>query len=329
MTGKREGSRRWPAAMAAVTLLSGAVGCTQAARVDGAANSATGTMPSRGILISADSLAAVIGREENGAAPPRLVILYVARAGTAADTTRIPGARDLPMDALVVERDGLPNELPPVSALDSVFESVGVTDDARIVLYGDPLAAARAFFTLDVLGHGGHTAVLDGGMQAWLARGGPVAPGPSTGRTVVTGRFNPHLAREQVVDASWVAAHAGNPRVALIDARPPEEYRGERAGEGVARPGHIPGAASLYWKRTLVSEAFPRLKDADSLRALFAEAGAAPGDTVVTYCRTGVQSSHAYFVARYLGFAVRMYDASFIDWSRQSARPVVRGPAPT
>lgn len=329
MTGRLDGSRAWPAAMAAVTLIAGAAGCTQAAQVNGAANTATGTMPSHGILISADSLAALIGREEKGAAAPRVVILYVARGGAAADTTRIPGARDLPLDALVVERDGLSNELPPVSALDSVFESVGVTDDARIVLYGEPLAAARAFFTLDVLGHGGHTAVLDGGMQAWLARGGPIARGSSPGSAGVRGRFNPQLAGEQVVDAPWVAAHAGNPHIALIDARPPEEYRGERAGEGVARPGHIPGAVSLFWKRTLVSEALPRLKDADSLRALFAEAGAAPGDTVVTYCRTGVQSSQAYFVARYLGFAVRMYDASFIDWSRQSARPVARGPAPT
>jgi thiosulfate/3-mercaptopyruvate sulfurtransferase len=49
---------------------------------------------------------------------------------------------------------------------------------------------------------------------------------------------------------------------------------------------------------------------------------------VVTYCRTGVQASHAYLVARLLGFSVRMYDASFIDWSRQTDRPVVRGAAP-
>lgn len=62
-----------------------------------------------------------------------------------------------------------------------------------------------------------------------------------------------------------------------------------------------------------------------ALRALFTAAGAAPGDTVVTYCRTGVQASHAYFVARLLGYTVRLYDGSFTDWSRDASLPVESG----
>ena len=49
---------------------------------------------------------------------------------------------------------------------------------------------------------------------------------------------------------------------------------------------------------------------------MFEEAGAAPGDTVVAYCRTGGQASFLYTVARHLGYDVRLYDGSFIDWSR-------------
>ena len=71
-----------------------------------------------------------------------------------------------------------------------------------------------------------------------------------------------------------------------------------------------------------------KLRNADSLRAMLAAPGAGPGNTVVAYCRTGVRASHACLVARSLGFATRTYDASFIDWSRQAALPVVRGPAP-
>nr|MBA2626884.1 sulfurtransferase [Gemmatimonadales bacterium] len=221
------------------------------------------------------------------------------------------------------ERSGLPNELPATAALDSMLENVGVSDDVPIIIYGEPLAAARAFFTLDVLGHGNHTAVLNGGLAAWRLAGQPVvrASAGDGGR----GRFTPRPQLERVVDASWVAAHARNPKVALLDARPPEEYRGDRAGDGVPRPGHIPGAASFFWKRTIESDSVPRLLAADSLRALFAAAGAEPGDTIVTYCRTGVQASHAYLVARHLGYSVRMYDGSFIDWSRQADRPVATG----
>jgi thiosulfate/3-mercaptopyruvate sulfurtransferase len=62
------------------------------------------------------------------------------------------------------------------------------------------------------------------------------------------------------------------------------------------------------------------------LHAAYTLADAAFGDTVVTYCRTGVQASHAYYVARYLKRPVVMYDGSFIDWSRRGEEyPVERG----
>jgi thiosulfate/3-mercaptopyruvate sulfurtransferase len=271
------------------------------------------------MLVSPDSLARQL---------PGVVVLHVARARAEYDRARIPEARFLPLGALLVERDGLPNELPDVAVLDSVFTSTGVTDDARIVLYGEPLAAARAFFTLDVLGHGDHVALLDGGLEAWRARGHPIAEGTAADPAATrggAGSFTPRYAAERLVDAAWVSAHASDPSFALIDARPSEEFSGERPGEGVVRPGHIPGARSLFWRRALVSDSQPRLKDATALRALFAAAGAERGDTVITYCRTGVQSSHAYFVARYLGFEVRMYDGSYLDWNREASRPVERG----
>ena len=276
-----------------------------------------------GMLLSPDSLRILLEHAESA----RPVVLHVARARTEFETARIPGARFLPLDAILVQRDGLPNELPAVHVLDSVFTSLGVGDDSRVVLYGEPLAAARAFFTLDVLGHGGHVAVLDGALPAWRLAGnrvasGPTDPAPVDGRAAV--RFTPRHAPERVVDAEWVAVRAGEPGIALIDARPAEEYRGVIPGEGIERGGHIPGAASLFWKQALVSDSLPRLHDVETLRKLFVAAGAEPGDTVVSYCRTGVQASHVYFVARYLGYTVRMYDGSFVDWTRVASRAVER-----
>ena len=53
---------------------------------------------------------------------------------------------------------------------------------------------------------------------------------------------------------------------------------------------------------------------------------AALGDTIVAYCRTGVQASHIYYQARYLRRPVVIYDGSFIDWSRRGEEyPVERG----
>jgi thiosulfate/3-mercaptopyruvate sulfurtransferase len=270
------------------------------------------------MVIGVDSLARI--REE-----PGVVILHVARVRAEFERGRIPGARFLPLAAIVTERGGLPNELPSVAVLDSVFESVGVADGGRIVLYGEPLAAARAYFTLDVLGHGDRTAILDGGLAAWRAGGFELSSGSAAaGETAAAGltvRERPGV----VVDAAWIAARAGDPTIAVIDARPPAEFSGETPGEGVLRPGHIPGAASLFWKATIVSDSLPGLRDEAELRRLLLAAGAAPGDTVVAYCRTGVQASHLYFVARYLGYEVRMYDGSFLDWARRAELPVERG----
>lgn len=265
-------------------------------------------------FVSAESLAA----ERTDSA---VVVLHVARDRPGYDAGHIAGAGFLPLGAIVAERDGVPNELPEPAALDSVFESLGVTDDTRVVLYGEPLLAARAWFTLDYLGHGDRATVLDGGLAAWRAAGQAVtidAP------PVVTpaGRFTPRVRPEVVVDAAWVAARLEAPGVAILDARPADEYSGAKAGDGVPRPGHVPGAANLFWKETIVSDADPRLVDSARLGALFREAGAAPGDTVAVYCRTGVQASHLYLVARSLGYEVRMYDASYIDWSRRTQLPV-------
>lgn len=58
---------------------------------------------------------------------------------------------------------------------------------------------------------------------------------------------------------------------------------------------------------------------------MFSDAGAKSGRTVVTYCRTGVQASFLYFVARYLELPVKMYDGSFVEWSRNADAPVVTG----
>jgi thiosulfate/3-mercaptopyruvate sulfurtransferase len=255
---------------------------------------------------------------------PRTVILHVGRDRASYDAGHIPGARFLPLSSLVTERDGVPNELPPAAQLEAAFEAVGVSDNSRVVLYGDlgGLAAARAFFSLDYLGKI-DAALLDGGLEQWRAEDRPLsteAPSVQPGALTVRER------RDIVVDADWVRARLGNDStIVLVDARPPAEYRGETPGEGVTRPGHIPGAHNIFWRRAMISEQDTRLRSPEVLHADFTLADAAFGDTIVAYCRTGVQASHAYYVARYLRRPVVMYDASFIDWSRRGEEyPVER-----
>lgn len=256
---------------------------------------------------------------------PRTVIIHVGRDRASYDAGHIPGARFLPLSSIVTERGGVPNELPAPEQLERVFEELGVSDNSRVVLYGDGagLLAARAFFTLDYLGKM-DAALLDGGLERWRSEERPVTTeAPSVRPGALTVRLQPRI----VVDADWVRARLGNDStMVLVDARPPAEFTGETPGEGVTRPGHIPGAHNIFWRTALVSEQDLRLRSPEVLHASYTLADAALGDTVVAYCRTGVQASHAYYVARYLRRPVVMYDGSFIDWSRRGEEyPVERG----
>jgi thiosulfate/3-mercaptopyruvate sulfurtransferase len=250
-----------------------------------------------------------------------VVVLHVGREEAAYRSGHVPGARFLPLTSIIVERDGIPNELPEVAALRDAFEAVGVSDGSHVVVYGDlgGLSAGRAFFTLDYLGHD-RVSVLDGGIETWRAEGRPLATEPPA---VARGSFTPRPRPDRVVTTEWVRQRLDDPGYVLIDARPTPQYTGEDAAG--LRPGHIPGAHGIFWRTALVSEEDPRLRPEPELRASFEAAGVAPGRTVVTYCRTGMQASHAYFVARLLGYDVVMYDGSYIEWSAREDLPVARG----
>lgn len=261
------------------------------------------------------------------AGDPGLSILHVGADRKSYDAGHIPGARFVALSQLVVEREGLPNELPLAADLAARLGALGVGDSGRILLYGDRqgLLAARAFFTLDYLGHGDRAALLDGGLEKWKAEGRPLSTDEPS---VATATFTPHVRPEVLVvlpeirDISWAAAKSAAGGWALVDARPEAQFSGKQAEADIPRPGHIPGAGSLFWQRTLVSPENPVLRPEAELRRMFADAGAAPGARVVTYCKTGVQASFAYFVARYLGLPVAMYDGSFLEWSRDRELPV-------
>ena len=264
--------------------------------------------PDERLLVTPAQLARALGDR-------RTVVLHVGRDRASYDAGHIPGARFLALSSIATENDGLPVELPAADVLEAAFESVGVSDDSRVILYGDlqGLLAARAFFTLDYLGFA-NAALLDGGMENWRGDGHAVS---TEAVTPARGSFTPRPRANVVVDANWVRQRMNDSTILLVDARPPAEFRGETPGEGVTRPGHIPGARNIFWRSALVSQEDPRLRSPDVLTASYTLADLETRDTIVAYCRTGVQASHAYFVARYLQKPVVMYDAGFIDWSRR------------
>ena len=259
---------------------------------------------------------------------PGLVLLHVGPAEEFA-AGHIPGARHVTLDAISAPDDhergtGLSLEMPAPEALAGALEGLGISDDSRIVVYWGPARwatpAARVVYTLDWIGLGTRTSLLQGGMEAWTEAGGQ----PTTeARTPARGRVTPRHRPALVVDADWVLAHLEDPAYRVVDARARVNYDGIQPTylhREPVRLGHVPGAASIPVFDLLDERGHVRAEP--ELRALFEAAGVRPGQTVVGYCHLGQYATLMLFAARTLGYDVKLYDGSFQDWGSQERLPV-------
>jgi|JI10StandDraft_1071094.scaffolds.fasta_scaffold30497_7 thiosulfate/3-mercaptopyruvate sulfurtransferase len=252
---------------------------------------------------------------------PKLVLFHV---GTKPEYEKehIPGAQlVVPQDLSIPRAEStLAIQLLPSEALRLKLESLGVSDDSRVVVYfGSDLISptTRVYFSLDAAGLGDITSVLDGGMPAWKALGGEVTaltPAPrSPGR--ITAKARPEL----VASAEDVRSVISTPGVRIIDSRMPEFFSGANPG-ATPRAGRIPGASNIPF-RSLADDSL-KMKSEAEVAEIFKAAGVKSGDRVVSYCHTGQQATLVYFAAKRLGIEARMYDGSWDEWSRLTDLPV-------
>lgn len=248
------------------------------------------------VLVSTEWLTEHLGDDD-------LVILNVHMAHTGLPAEYIPGARFVDYHELEDTVDEIPIELPPVDHLVEVFRAAGVSNDKHVVIYGVNPAheAARAFMTLEYLGHRGKTSMLDGGFELWKAEDRPTV---AEAATAPRGDFEAHVDEDLLISADELAEHLDDPHLALIDARPAKQHA----------EGFIPGSYNLYWHDLIVSDEVPRLKDLDDVKARFHAAGATKDGLVVNYCQIGMRASYTYLISRHLGYRTRFYDGSFSEW---------------
>jgi thiosulfate/3-mercaptopyruvate sulfurtransferase len=207
--------------------------------------------------------------------------------------------------------------------------AAGITNDTTVVFYGEGVQfGVYAWWVFRYCGHR-KVKVLDGARSRWVAEGRPLTTEEPPAASPVN--YAPVKRVEKMrIRRDKVLAALGRADLTLLDARTPEEYRGERVGApggpdvGAMRYGRIPGAKHLYFDDLL--DANKAFKPAADIERMVAASGAAPERDTIAYCRLSHRATVLYFaLTELLGFKkVKVYDGSWTEWGNLVGVPVER-----
>jgi thiosulfate/3-mercaptopyruvate sulfurtransferase len=211
--------------------------------------------------------------------------------------------------------------LPARADFAATLGRIGITPSTQVVAFDRQggVYAARLWWMLRWMGHSA-VAVLDGGVTAWAAAGGPLSTDLPT--IVAVPPYPDRAPLAKSTSADQLAAELG--RVRLIDARAGERFRGEVEPLD-ATAGHIPGALNRFFKDNLAADG--RFKPAAQLRSEFDSVlGSATAASTVHQCGSGVTACHNLLAMEHAGLTgSSLYPGSWSEWSSDPARPVARG----
>jgi len=199
---------------------------------------------------------------------------------------------------------------------------LGIGDGTHVVAYSQdaPMWATRLWWLLRYFGHD-DTSVLDGGLAAWTAAGGPVEAGE---RRYPPASFTALPRPERLARLPDVRAIIQDGTACLVNALSPEAFRGENPGV-YGRPGRIPGSVNVPW-HGLVDPGTGRFRPPAELAAALRAGGIRPDQPVVAYCGGGISATVDLFALSLAGRDdARLYDGSLSEWSADPHLPLVTG----
>lgn len=243
------------------------------------------------------------------------------------DQGHLPGAHYANLDQ-DLSSPATPNTgrhpLPDANTLTQKLQRWGVNNDSQVVCYDDVSGAfaARMWWLLRWLGHQ-DVAVLDGGIDRWVAAGRPLTTDePTNPRGTFSGMPDDDL----WVDIDFVRQRLAADEITLLDARSHERFTAiDQKTDPV--PGHVPGANNYPFANNL--EDGGTFLSREQLQARFAAvfADKQPHE-IINMCGSGVTACHNLLAMHHAGFPqTRLYVGSWSEWIKDPARPIATGEA--
>jgi thiosulfate/3-mercaptopyruvate sulfurtransferase len=222
--------------------------------------------------------------------------------------------------------DRVRRDIPTKEAWEELLGSAGISNDTKIVFYGDNnnWFAAFAYWVAKIYGHK-DAALMNGGRKKWELEG----------RELVKDAPNVQRASYKASEPDWslrayqhqVRDYIDASGKAMVDVRSPAEFSGEVLAppgltETAQRAGHIPSAINVPWLQAANDDG--TFKSREELEKVYGGKGVTGDKQVVAYCRIGERSSHTWFVLKeLLGYSdVRNYDGSWTEWGSVIGAPI-------
>jgi len=278
------------------------------------------------MLVSSDWLAGALGAKDL-----RILDATSFLPGTPRDAraeylaAHIAGAQFLDLDTLKDKDDPRPSMVPTNEQFAARMAALGISESDRIVVYDNsPLgSAARAWWLLRLFGARA-VAILDGGLQRWVAEGrrtdnGEAVPG--------VGAFAAAKDEREIRTKADLLANLASCAAQVVDARGAPRFSG---ADPEPRPGmvsgHIPGSVNLPIARLLDAQGL--WKRGDELRETYREASVDFDKPLIMSCGSGITACNLLFGAALLGkHDVTVYDGSWSEWGADPATPKATGTA--